>query len=95
MDLTVTALLSALLTLVALAVLRSVRTGRRRLIVLIPVLLALVLVRWASYRQAWAELALAVAVSGLTLLLWWFVYGRRLPPPSDDNIRVWTKDDPF
>ena len=88
-------ILTALLTGLILAVVRSVKRRRRRLIYLIPVGVYILMVRWAGYRQAWGELAVATAASALICLVWWFSYGRRLPPPSDDNIRVWTKDDPF
>ena len=87
--------LAAVLTGLILAVVRSVKRGRRRLIYLIPLVVYVLMIRWASYRQAWGELAAATAASVLICLVWWFSYGRRLPPPSDDNIRVWTKDDPF
>lgn len=95
MDFIAVGLLTTLLVGVSLAVLRSVRTGRRRFLLLIPLLLAVVAWRWAAYRQAWWELGLSIAAAAVILLGWWRAYGRRLPPPSDDNIRVWTPDDPF
>jgi hypothetical protein len=88
--------LTAIFTGLTLALIRTVKKGaRRRLLYLIPVVVLILALRWAAYRQAWAELALAAVAAGVICLLWWFGYGRRLPPPTDDNIRVWTKEDPF
>lgn len=78
-----------------MAMVRLVRGRRRRVLYLIPVVVAVLAVRWASYRQAWAELGLAVVAAATICIAWWLGYARRLPPPTDDNIRVWTKDDPF
>jgi RsiW-degrading membrane proteinase PrsW (M82 family) len=92
--LTVTAL-AVLLALMAVALLRSVITRRRRALWLLLVPLALFTIRWALYRSRWTELGLSALLAGVALVVWWLAYGRRLPPPTDDNIRVWTKDDPF
>ncbi len=88
-------ILAAILTSLTLAVVRSDKRRRRRLLLLIPLPLLLLVCRWASYRHAWIELAVAVAITGAVVAAWWLAYGRRLPPPSDDNIRVWTQNDPF
>jgi len=84
-----------MLAALSLAVVRSVKRRRRRIMLFVPLPLAVLVCRWASYRQAWIELAAAVAISSAAVALWWLAYGRRLPPPSDDNIRVWTPNDPF
>jgi hypothetical protein len=39
------------------------------------------------------ELAAALGLAVLALGLWWILLGRRLPPPAEPAIRVWTKDD--
>jgi hypothetical protein len=96
MDWLAVAFLTAIFCGLALALIRSVRRGRGRwLMYLIPVIVGVLAIRWAGYRQTWLELAVAVLLSSVICLAWWFGYGRRLPPPSDDNIRVWTKEDPF
>lgn len=96
MDWLAVGMLTAILAGLSVALVRTVRRGRRRrLIYLIPIVVAFLVLRWAAYRQAWAELGLAALTSVVLCLVWWFAYGRRLPPPTDDNIRVWTKDDPF
>lgn len=92
--LTVTAL-AVLSSLMAIALVRSVITRRRRALWLLLIPLALFTVRWAVYRSRWSELGLSALLAAVAVSLWWFAYGRRLPPPTDDNIRVWTKDDPF
>jgi uncharacterized membrane protein len=94
-DLVAVATLTAIFSGLTLALIRSVKKRRRRLLYLIPVGVAILVLRWAAYRQAWAELGLAVLLAGVVCAVWWLAYGRRLPPPTDDNIRVWTKDDPF
>ena len=87
--------LAVLFALMAIALLRSVITRRRRALWLLLLPLALFTFRWAGYRGSWSELGLAGLLSAVAVVSWWFAYGRRLPPPTDDNIRVWTKDDPF
>jgi hypothetical protein len=94
-DLSAVVILTIIFTGLTLALIRMVRRRWRRILYLIPVVVAVLVLRWAAYRSAWRELALAAAVTGLICAVWWFAYGRRLPAPSDDNIRVWTKDDPF
>jgi len=84
-----------MLAALSLAVVRSVKRRRRRIMLFVPLPLAVLVCRWASYRQTWIELAAAVAISSAAVALWWLAHGRRLPPPSDDNIRVWTPNDPF
>ena len=84
-----------MLTALSLAVVRSVKRRRRRILLFVPIPVAVLICRWASYRQAWIELASAVALSVAGVALWWLAYGRRLPPSSDDNIRVWDPNDPF
>ena len=74
------------------------RTYTRRRWVPILALLAPTLFfsfRWARFRVAWLELGLAIGLALLGFLLWWILYGRRLPPPEQSSIRVWTKEDPF
>lgn len=87
--------LAVLSSLMAIALVRSVITRRRRALWLLLIPLALFTVRWAMYRSRWSELGLSALLAAVAVSLWWFAYGRRLPPPTDDNIRVWTKDDPF
>ena len=86
--------LAALLFILAFVVVRSERHRRRWIVLLVPVPLVVLVVRWAIYRQAWLETGLALALAAFAFALWWIAIGRRLPPP-EDTIRVWTKDDPF
>ena len=80
----------------AVALIRTVKKGRRRwMMTSIPLVVAILALLWAAYRRAWAELGVAAVAAAAISLGWWFAYGRRLPPPTDDNIRVWTKEDPF
>jgi hypothetical protein len=88
--------LTAVFVGLTVSLIRMVKKGRRRwLLYLIPFVVALLAARWATYRQTWAELVVAAIAALVVCLVWWFSYGRRLPPPTDDSIRVWTKDDPF
>jgi len=86
--------LGALLFILALMSVRSERHRRRWIILLVPIPLLVLLVRWAIYRQAWLETCLAFALAVVAFSFWWIAVGRRLPPP-EDSIRVWSKDDPF
>jgi hypothetical protein len=88
--------LMAIFAGLAVALVRTVRKGRRRWMLFVtPVVVAILAIRWASYRDTWEELGAAAVGAAVISLVWWFSYGRRLPPPTDDNIRVWTKEDPF
>ncbi|HET7011409.1 MAG TPA: hypothetical protein VFI11_11600 [Anaerolineales bacterium] len=89
------ALLIAVLGLaVVVATIRSVPRRRFLIVLLLDLPLAVLLIRWAAYRLAWAELAVGLAGLVLAFGVWWAVHGRRLGPPREDNIRVYTQDDP-
>lgn len=90
------AILLALVIFIALlALLRTV--PRRRWVTfaffLLPV--SYLATRWAAYRSAWKTLAWGAAGALAAAGAWWLLFGRRIPPPNDDTIRVWTKDNPF
>lgn len=68
---------------------------RRRIFLLLWLVVGVLVYRWANYRHAWDALGLAVGLSTLVFAVWWLLLGRKLPTPADDNIRVWSKDDPF
>ena len=68
---------------------------RRRVFLLLWLAIAVLIYRWAIFRGAWTELAAAAGIALAVFLLWWIVWGRRLAAPADDNIRVWTEEDPF
>lgn len=93
MDWLSVAVLSIGIALILVALIRTVR-GRRFLVLLLWLIVAVLLVRWASYRDAWTELILACGLALVLTIGWWIVYGRSLPAP-ENSIRVWTKDDPF
>lgn len=86
--------LTALFFVLALVTLRSERHRRRWIVLLVPVPLTYLIVRWAMYRAAWHETGIALGLGLAALAIWWVAIGRRLPAP-EDTIRVWTKDDPF
>jgi asparagine N-glycosylation enzyme membrane subunit Stt3 len=88
-------ILALVLLFLLLAYARTEVRVRRIVLLLVLLPAALLLVRWASYRKAWWELATALVIAALAFAVWWFALGRRLPPASSDSIRVWTKDDPF
>jgi hypothetical protein len=68
---------------------------RRRIFLILWLVVALLVYRWANFRQAWGTIGIAAGLSTLITGLWWLLIGRKLPKPVDDNIRVWSKDDPF
>jgi hypothetical protein len=94
-NLSTIAALVAILSLTLLAYSRVPRRHRRwvQLILLLPG--AVLVIRWAAYRQAWLELGVSTGLSLLLILAWWLAVGRKLPPPHEGNIRVWTEEDPF
>lgn len=94
MDPQTVAILVVLLAGAAWLHMRTLARGRRYFL-LLWLLAAFLLLRWAGYRDAWLELAVAVTIAGLVIATWWFLRGRHLPAPSDDNIRVWSEEDPF
>ncbi len=68
--------------------------GRRWVALLIWLVIAFLVYRWAVFRGAWMEVLLAGVAAGAIFLAWWLLKGRDLPPPKDD-IRVWSEEDPF
>jgi hypothetical protein len=53
----------------------------------------LLIVRWTMYREAWLNLAISLGIGAIVFVLWWTLYGRKLPPPTSDNITVVTDSD--
>jgi hypothetical protein len=88
-----TIVVAAILATLGLLLLRVAPRMRRRIAWIVPIPLAILIYRWAAYRRAWGELAAALGLAVLALGLWWILLGRRLPPPAEPAIRVWTKDD--
>lgn len=87
--------LAALTCLVLMALLRVEPRVRKRVWLILPIPAIILLWRWSVYRQVWIEPIVGLALGGLVTAAWWRWRGRRLPPPSSDNIRVWTRDQPF
>jgi len=85
--------LAVILIVLGLLLLRVEPRVRRRIALLVPIPLGILICRWAAYRRAWWELAAAVALAALGLAAWWALVGRRLGPPAGPQIRVWSKDD--
>lgn len=92
-DLQSALVVAAILTVLALVAARAAPRTRRALFVILPLPTAIVLWRWAAYRAAWAELAAGLALAAALTALWWAAIGRRLPPPRESTIRVWTPED--
>jgi hypothetical protein len=94
MDVPTVATLIILISTAAILLARTL-ARRRAITLLLWIGLGVLLARWAQYRGAWLELAAALGGSLILVGLWWVIWGRRLPPANDDNIRVWSEDDPF
>ncbi|HLC05708.1 MAG TPA: hypothetical protein VJK02_21935 [Anaerolineales bacterium] len=88
-------ILGGLLFIVALTVLRSEPRTRRWIILILPLPTAVLLYRWVRYERAWLELGVGAGMAAIAVFSWWRLIGRRLPPPTGSQTRVWTKDDPF
>lgn len=41
---------------------------------------------------AWLTLGAAMLTTAIIVGVWWFAYGKNLPPSSSDNITVWGQD---
>lgn len=88
------ALISASFVFLPIVYLRVEKRVRWFIFFLLILPAAVLFLRWAAYREAWLEMAVGAGI-GLTLFcVWWFIIGRKLPPPRN-SIKVWTKDDPF
>jgi hypothetical protein len=84
---------AAILVALGLILLRVERRIRRRIVLVVPLPLTILIIRWAVYRGAWPEVAAAIGLAAAALALWWILIGRRLPPPAGPSIRVWSKDE--
>jgi hypothetical protein len=90
------ALLIALLFLaVGFTIARSIARARLWILLLVGLPTLYFSLRWAAYRAAWGEWFFGVGMTSMVLLVWWIALGRKLPPPNEENIRVWTEEDPF
>jgi hypothetical protein len=49
--------------------------------------------QWVEWKAAWRELWLALPAAAALLAGWWFGWGRRLPPATTDNIKVWGQEE--
>jgi hypothetical protein len=85
--------LSFLLTFAA--VLRTVPNRRFLTIIFLLLPLTVFSYRWSLFRGTRMEWFIGLACAFVLFAAWWIIKGRRLPPPDDSNIRVWTKEDPF
>lgn len=88
-------LLAVGMTLLAIVLLRSVPKIRIWIFLLVGLPTLVLIVRWASFRSAWADLGASFGIAVTILLVWWGAYGRHLPPAQESQIKVWTEDDPF
>ncbi|MDF1500307.1 MAG: hypothetical protein P1P76_07560 [Anaerolineales bacterium] len=77
------------------AVLRTVPNRRILTIVLLLLPLAVFSYRWSLFRRAQWQWLLGIGIGAGLTLLWWLSWGRRLQPPDDSSIRVWTEEEPF
>jgi hypothetical protein len=88
-------LLTGGITLLGLVLFRSVPRIRIWILLLVALPTFVLMVRWASFRSAWADLAVSIGIAAVLIIIWWYCYGRHLPPPQESQIKVWTEDDPF
>jgi hypothetical protein len=88
-----TLVVAAILVALGLVLLRVEPRIRRRVALVVPLPLAILIIRWALYRRAWPEVTAAIGLAAASLALWWILIGRRLPPPAGPSIRVWSKDE--
>ena len=84
------------LTLLGLTLLFVLLRVERRALWLVVVLLVLPAAyfvwRWASAGGHLGEAGLGLAIALALTAAWWLAYGRRLPRPSSDSIKVWGQE---
>ena len=95
MDVLSTVVIGLSFSLALYAVLRTIPERRFLTIIFLLLPLTVFSFRWSVFRDARKEWIIGLGAAVLVLMLWWLVRGRRLPPPDDSSIRVWTKEDPF
>jgi hypothetical protein len=86
---------AAIFITLILAVLRSEPRIRIWIFLLLILPGGVLSIRWAAFRDAWLEFAVGSGIGLLFVVLWWRIIGRKLPPPTGSQVRVWTEDDPF
>jgi hypothetical protein len=86
---------AAIFITLVLAVLRSEPRIRIWIFLLLILPGGVLTIRWAIYRPAWLELMVGMGIGLIIIALWWILVGRKLPPPTGSQVRVWTEDDPF
>ncbi len=84
--------LTAGILLLLFALLRAERKRLWVVVVLLILPTLSLLVWWAGYRKQWPEMGLAAAIAGTIAGGWWLTYGRKLPAPTSDNIKVWGQE---
>lgn len=86
-------LFSAANLLVLYGFFRVERKGRWIAVVFLAAPSCLLMYRLAQIRDHMAEFFTSLGLAGVVFVLWYIVYGRNLPTPTSDNIKVWTPDD--
>lgn len=71
---------------------RTDRRARRAALVFFTVPGVCLLCFWAYWRQQYGEFWLGLGAGLAITLIWWLVWGRRMPPPDSDNIKVWGQE---
>jgi len=89
--------LTILLAVAGLLILYGVflveRKGRWIAVIFLAAPVCFMMYRLAQIRDHMVELLTALGMSGLVFLLWYIAYGRQMPKPTSENIKVWTPDD--
>ena len=84
------------LTLLALVlVFMLLRVERRALWLVLLLLVApavVVVWRWASVGGHMGEAGVALAIALPLTVVWWLAFGRRMPRPNSDVIKVWGQE---
>ena len=84
------------LTVLDLALLFMLLRVERRALWVVVVLLVLpagyFIWRWASVGGHLAEAGAGLGIALALTAAWWLAYGRRLPRPSSDSIKVWGQE---
>jgi type VI protein secretion system component VasK len=84
--------LTLLMLVLLFLLLRVERRALLLLLLLVVLPAAIALWRWASLGGHLPETGLALVISVALAVVWWVIFGRRLPRPNSDVIKVWGQE---
>ncbi|MBI3361273.1 MAG: hypothetical protein HY023_09200 [Chloroflexi bacterium] len=47
---------------------------------------------WAAYRGRFGDCGLGLGIAIVVTVVWWLIWGRKIPPADSDRIKVWGQE---